>query len=474
MIRTLKPLLGVITAALLAGCATVSPEARREQLVVLTASRAGQPIEPSSLAREPDAETAKALDALLGPPLTADAAVRIALMNNPGLQSRVAALQVGGAERALAARPSSPHLSFGRLAEGDKVEIERALRLDVLGLLTLPWRLQWQARQDALAQLQAAQDVVRLAADTRKAWFAAVAAQQSAAYAGDAREAAEAAAELARRMVRAGNFSRLRQAREQAQLADAAAQEARARQAAFTAREQLTRLMGLWGEQTGYTLPQRLPDLPAAPTELPDAEARALRERLDVQAARDESRYVAESLGFTRATAILGALELTLKRNTTFDPPAGTRDTARGWELELPVPLFDGGARNARAEGLVLQSTARLREVAVQARSEAREAWQGYRTAYDLARHHRDEIVPLRTFITEETLLRYNGMLRSVWDLLAESRQQALAVAAAIEAQRDFWIADTDLRTALTGTSPGALSSFRNPALTGPNDGAGH
>ena len=67
--------------------------------------------------------------------------------------------------------------------------------------------------------------------------------------------------------------------------------------------------------------------------------------------------------------------------------------------------------------------------------------------------------MPLRQAIQEETLLRYNGMLASIFDLLAETRNQVAGVSAAIEAQRDFWLADTDLRTALNGTSPGALAA---------------
>ena len=139
----------------------------------------------------------------------------------------------------------------------------------------------------------------------------------------------------------------------------------------------------------------------------------------------------------------------------------GERANKNGFELELPIPIFDWGqARTARAEASYLQSVARVREVAVRARSEAREAWHGWRTAYDVARHYRDEIVPLRRFIVDETQLRYNGMLSSVWELLGESRNHIAAVNNAITAQRDFWIADTDLRTALTGTSPGAIAAM--------------
>ena len=87
-----------------------------------------------------------------------------------------------------------------------------------------------------------------------------------------------------------------------------------------------------------------------------------------------------------------------------------------------------------------------------------REAYSAYRTTYDLARHYRDEIVPLRKRISEENLLRYNGMLISVFELLADARQQVSGVNAYIDALRNYWLSETNLNLALTGKSPGAIS----------------
>jgi len=61
-------------------------------------------------------------------------------------------------------------------------------------------------------------------------------------------------------------------------------------------------------------------------------------------------------------------------------------------------------------------------------------------------------VVPLKQRISEENLLRYNGMLIGVFALLADARAQIASVNAAIEAQRDFWLADADLQMALVGT----------------------
>jgi outer membrane protein TolC len=107
-----------------------------------------------------------------------------------------------------------------------------------------------------------------------------------------------------------------------------------------------------------------------------------------------------------------------------------------------------------------MQSVQRTADVALRARSEVREAYSAYRTSYDLARHYRDEIVPLRRRISEENLLLYNGMLIGVFDLLADARRQVMAVTASVEAQRDFWLASASLEVALTGASPGQIGAL--------------
>ena len=438
-------------ALLLTGCASVAPGGGRADVQALVA---GNPLMAGANAqRAPDDASQQQVDALLAKPLDAEAAVRIALANGPRMQQAFATLQLSDAERVQAASLPNPVFAFERLKEGSAVEIDRALRFNVLGLLALPWQAKWAGQRHEAAKLQAAQSVLALAADTRRAWVRAVAAQQSVVYLRDAKDAAEAGAELAHRMAAVGNWSTLQRNREQLMLADAAAQLARAEQAATTRREALTRLLGLDGTRaTAYTLPDRLPDLPKAAPDLGGVQARALRDRLDVRSAQAENTAVADSLGLPRVTGVVNALEIGPVRNSSFDG-AGGRSTQRGFDLDIPLPLFDWGqARNARAEALYLQSAARVRDAGVTAASEARDAWQGWRSAYDIARRYQSEVLPLRRQVNDEMVLRYNGMLASVWELLGETRASMLAVNAAMEAQRDFWLADVDLQLATTGS----------------------
>src|SRR5690606_33858320 len=142
-------------------------------------------------------------------------------------------------------------------------------------LVAMPMVREMEGRRFERAKRDAALAALSLAADTRKAWVAAVAAEESVRYTRQVRDAADASAELARRMARAGNWNKLQQAREQGFYADAALGLARAERMRDAARERLTRLMGLWGEQTGFRLPERLPELPEAPDTVPDVERRA-------------------------------------------------------------------------------------------------------------------------------------------------------------------------------------------------------
>ena len=460
--------LSVLAAAtLLAGCASVSPDGLRSDVAALTAGRTAGVPQTALPAMDPSARATaqQSIDGWLAQPLTQDAAVRIALLNNPGLQARLAALGVADAERVQAITLPNPHLTLGRFTNSQEREIERTLAFGLMDLITLPWRTQREAERLQIATLQAAQDVVQLAADTRRAWLRAVAAEQVAATHDRMVEAAEVGAELARRMAQVGNWSRLQQAREQAVLHEANSQRARARLAAATAREDLNRRLGVWGAQAQYQLAPQLPPLPATALPSDGIEATALRERLDVQAARRQLDTQATRQGWSRASAVFGDIGLAYSRNTATERATGSSDIKRGWEIELPLPLFDwGGAARTRAQAEVEQSAAQLQDTAVRARSEVRAAWLTYRTALDLARQQQAEVVPLRQFIAQETTLRYNGMLASVWDMLAEARNSTQAVANAIEAERDFWLAETDLQLALTGTSPGALQGLTSGA----------
>jgi outer membrane protein TolC len=456
-------------ALFLAGCASFSPDGGFNRVSELTKERTGQAVTAQRSAEDGKSAQNQVAE-LLRAPLTADSAVQVALLNNRGLQAKFAELGIAEADLVRAGRLKNPSFSFGRLSGGGGVEIDRAVLVDVLGLLTLPVATEVGQRRFEQAQYQAAYDAVSLAADVRRAYFDAVADQELVKFYGQVKETADVSNELAKRMLQAGNFNKLTQMREQAFYADATAQLARAQHQATADRERLTRLLGLSSEQLNFRLPERLPDLPKQPSEPQNAEQTAMDKRLDVQMAKRSTEATARSLGLTKATRLVNVLELGYQNKSETGAPR-----ANGYEIELELPLFDFGAtRAARAEATYMQAVNRTAEVAVNARSEVRESYSAYRTAYDLAKHYRDEVVPLRKRISEENLLRYNGMLIGVFELLADAREQVAGVTGYVQALRDFWVAETNLQTALTGRSPGPGSVSQPATAAGAAPAQGH
>lgn len=438
---------GVPAAALLlSGCAGFSADGGFDSVASAVRDRADK---RAVWVRSPQtADLVRSeVQGLLQKTLSVDDAVQIALLNNKALQATYAELAIAEADLVQAGRLRNPKFAYVHTHGGSEIRIERALTFDFMQLITMPLATRLERRRFEATQLRVASETLQVAIRTRKAYFNAVSAGQIAAYTEDVRASAEAGAEIAKRMAGVGNWSKLNQAREHAFYAEATARLARARQDSIAQREQLVRLLGLSGEDRRLQLPERLPDLPAVALERRDIESLALAQRLDIEAMRRDMQSLATSLGLSQATRFVNVLEL---------GPSESREpgssVSRGYEISIELPLFDwGSARVAKAEAIYMQAVQRAAQLAVNARSEVRETYAAYLTAYELARHYRDEVVPLRKKISDENLLRYNGMLISVFELLADSREQVASINSCIEALRDHWLADADLQRAFVG-----------------------
>lgn len=446
----------------LTGCASLSADHGFGEVSENVRQRLGQAPLQSRADRE-HGETREIVQKLLQEPLTADSAVQIALLNNRSLQADYQELGIAEANWVQASRLPNPGFSFGRTRSGDNLKIDRSFSMAVMGLLTLPLSSKIERRQFEVSKLTIVNRILQVAAETRSAYYQSVAANQSIAYQEQVESAAAAGSELAGKMAKAGNFNQLELAREQAFHADAVTQLTRSRQQAVIAREQLIRLLGLSSVHTAMQLPPRLPELPDQRPSLQDAESLAMAQRLDIAAARLEVEGLQSTLGLNRATRFINVLDLAYLHNSEPGIPHET-----GYQISLEIPLFDwGGARVAKSEAIYMQAAHRLAATAVDAQSQVRVAYHGYQSAYDLARHYRDQVVPLRKRVSDEYLLRYNGMLSSVFELLADAREQANAVNAAIDANRDFWLADSEMQLALGGSVPpptAAAATSSSPA----------
>jgi outer membrane protein TolC len=435
---------------LLGGCAGFSPDGGMTAVQEI----AGTPLnkDVAALRNGGDALAARVvIDGLLKKPLTADTAVQIALLNNRDLQAAYSALGISEAARVQASLPPNPTFSLSHVSGSGAFEIERQIAFNILSLATLPARAQIAADRFHQAQLKAAEETLRVAAETRSAFYRAVAAHELAGYLAQSQSAAEAAVQLSKRLGESGAATKLDQARNQVFYAELAAQLGTARQRANSERERLVRAIGLWGGDLAFKLPGALPALPKRPRVAAMVETEAVGRRVDLQRARIEVEALAKSYGLTNATRFITLLELSGMSKSVREP-GGDRANEFGGGVEFQVPLFDfGEVRVREVEAAYMQAVNRLAAKAVTVRSEAREAYQSYRAAYDVARQYRGEVLPLRKIISDESLLRYNAMQIDVFALLSEARQRIASTVAAIEAQRDFWIADANLGSAVIG-----------------------
>jgi outer membrane protein TolC len=475
----------MMTSLTLSGCANFSADGGMLAVQDQTGSVLSQDV--VKIRSEDDAAAAQArVKSLLGKTLTADSAVQIALLNNRGLQAAYNELGISEAQMVEASLPPAPTISLARLT-GAELELERQIVQNVLSLLTLPRRREIAEDRFHAAQTRAVEVTLKTAAEARRAYYRAVAADQIVKFLEEARLSAESISELAKKLGETGALPKVEQAREHAFYAEVSGQLALVRLKAHSEREKLNRALGLWGNQIKYRLPGTLKPLPGKPELDANIETRAVTARVDLELARLEIAALAKEYGLNNATRYIDVLSVSgLSRNEiknvtdvnyTLTPgppatlnrtetPAQEKTPRAGVNVEFQIPIYDfGEVRTRRAEETYLQAVNRLIERAVNARSEAREAYSAYRGSYDIAKYYDKEILPLREFISQQELLAYNGMLSDLFSLLADARALITANVQAIEAKRDFWLATVDLQTAVSGggsdmaAAPSALMS---------------
>ena len=446
--RGLKGVLLVFCGALIS-CASVPRDAGFEDVQTLVGNRMDQRLHwnKGSL---PDQEVARAVDELLVSELTPEAAVQIALLNNPGIQAVYEDLGVSQADVVEAGLLDNPTI-FGqaRLPDGSSgaTNLEFGIAQNFLNLLMLPARKNLAALQFEQKKLLVADAVIQLAANVRKTYFVTVGAAVTRDLQKQKVAAAGNAFELALRMHAAGNLSDLELAGQQVRYEqariDLAAREGRY----LEARENLTRLMGLWGERTDWSLMSEPPDIPDQALPLDHIESVAIANRLDLAAARKEVDAMAQALGITVDWRWVGSVEIGLSTE---------RDTDRTWvtgpSLSIELPLFNQRQADiARLEARLRQSHQRLTAQAVQIRSEVRSLRDRLVMKRQLIEHYNKTLLPLKRRIVDLTLKNYNYMLMGAFDLLEAKQSEIETHQQYKTALGDYWVIRTDLQRAMGG-----------------------
>ena len=441
----------LIMLVLFTSCA-VSRTAGHVDVARLIEQRTGQRTHWDQGSQE-DAKVAEFVNQLLQQGLTRERAIEIALVNNRSLQATYEDLDVSQAEMVQAGLLKNPSLSLGfgfPLNPATLFELEGSIVQEFLDLFTLPLRKKIAKERFHAAILRVAHQAFQVAVEVSKQFASVQAAQQILEYRRTVANAAEVLAELSTRQHEAGNITDLALAAERAAYESAELERERAEITLYDARERLNRLLSLWGPQTAWTIAQPLPDPPETEPPLEHLEQAALRQRLDVDAARKEVALFTRASQLARDFRLLGRVEVGIQGHRDPDGPR-----VIGPSLTLELPIFDQRqAEIARLDALLRQAERRLAAVAVDARSEVRAARMQMLWSRQIINRYRKNLLPLHTEIVELSQLQYNAMQLGPAQLLSARQAQVDTYKQYVEALRDYWSARAELERALGGRLP--------------------
>ena len=434
------------------GCAQVPKEAGFGDVQALVRQRVDYRLHWNHGSEE-DEEVARAIDDLLDRELSVDGAVQIALLNNQHLQAVYEDLGVTQAEVVEAGLLENP-VFFGQTRFPDKspsiTNLEFEITQNFLSILMLPARKKLAAMQFEEVKLRVADEVLKLAAEVRTAYYRAISAEQIEQMRQHIAEAAAASYEMASRMHAAGNISDLKLANEQGHYEQARMNAVQSTTRVVEAREQLIRLMGLWGAQTKLKLTHRLPEVPTREITLEHLESLAIKNRLDLASARQEIEVLAQALGITLDWRWFGRAEVGVSTE---------RDTDGQWvtgpSLTFELPVFNQRQSDvAKLEARLRQGQKRLAAQAVNIRSEVRALRERLIMHRRMAEQYKTVVLPLQERIVQLTLQEYNYMLTGVFDLLIARQNEIDNYQKYIETVCDYWVTRVQIQRIVGGKLP--------------------
>src|SRR5438876_7386744 len=460
--KVIKNSIVLLAAATFAGCAHVDPNPAFADLANTVHLRTGKRVQWNRSSAG-DAQAQASVASLLSRLLTSDSAVQIALLNNHNLQATYEELGIAQADLVEAGLLKNPIFTFERRFPGQAMEMD--ILKEFIDLVLLPLRKRIAAAQFEAAKLRVGHEILNVAAEVRTAFYEHQGDQQLVDLRKTVAEATERSAETALHLHEAGNLKNLDLATEQASHAQAKIELAKAQSEATHSREKLNKLLGAFGEQTNWTVASRLPDLPGGEVSIRQLESRAIQQRLDLAAARQEFIALARSLGIARADAILQQAEVGAHYEREI-----SGEYAVGPSVNVPIPIFNQGqAAVARSSAKLRQSEQRYLALAADIRSGVRAARVKMLLSRREVEYFKSTALPTRTRVTQESQLEYNMMQIGPFQLLQAKQEEVKTGAESVEALRDYWVARSELEKAMGGSLTGKFVSLQGDGKESPN-----
>lgn len=398
-----------------------------------------------------DQASAVAVKQLLSHELSVDAAVQIALLNNRSLQAVYQELGVAQADLVRAGLLRNPVFdASAKFTRGGGVRLEMSIVEDFLDLFFIPMRKRLAETAIEGAKARVAGAVIDLASSVQVAVFRLQTASQALELRRTVVQAANAAFDLSRRLREAGNITKLDLLEQRGFYEQSKLELGMAETETAELREGLNTLMGLWGEQTQWTMAPRLPDIPADEMAMDGLERRAIERSLDLAATRTDIALAAQRLGIARPFGAVGTADLGVAAEKEID---GT--WAAGPAASIPLPIFNmGQAAVAEARAELRRSQEWYAAQAIEIRSRVRTARTQVLANRARVEYLRQVMLPLRQAAVEEVQLKYNGMLASPFQLIKIKEDEIEAGMEYVEALGGYWVSHAMMDQLLNGRLP--------------------
>jgi cobalt-zinc-cadmium efflux system outer membrane protein len=326
--------------------------------------------------------------------------------------------------------------------------MEMAVVQDFMDVVMIPLGKRLAEAQLEATKAEVTAAVLDLTSEVKVAFVSLQAAEQTLAMRKQILQSTDASYDAARRLHKAGNITDLSMASERALYEQSKLAVASAETAALEARERLNSLMGLWGNDTRWSVAGNLASMPANEMDLSDLERRAVASSLGLTMLRNEMRMVASRTGMDAAELVFP--ELAGGASAEYEGPEDKWNA--GPAIAIGIPLFDWGqARTAAGRHRLRRLWNEYTALAIEVRSAARAAKYRLRNARQQSEYYRRVVLPLAEQITAETQLQYNAMQLGVFQLLQAKQREIDTRRMYILAQRDYWIARTELEQILAG-----------------------
>lgn len=412
---------------------------------------------------------------LLKQPLDVERVVQIALLNNRELRASLRELGIARGHLMQAGLLPNPNAEL-ELSPERNTQIEMRLEYNLTDAVLAPLRAHAESAMLEAERYRVAGWVIDLGYRARVAFYRLATAQQRLQVAKQVLEGFLASRDAAQAMFDAGNLRELDLVNELSMVERARVTVAELELAIIVEREQMQRLLGLFGTEAPWSLVPADLNVPDAPHIEGDLERKAMRASLELAEVRSRLEGLARRAGVTRASGWLPDLTIDLHAlhgNPEEDTGADDPELRWGGGVSVELPLFDrqqgvATAIEAERDGLL----ERYYGAAIDTRSAAREARGRVQSAHQRARQYQEVIVPAQRRVTQQTLLQYNAMQVGVFQLLQARRAELDAQLRYLDTAREYQSAVAELQALLSGRRVRAQAQASSQSMITTNDDA--